>query len=117
MNKDKLLKVCEQIAQDVENDAKEFDGKPFDGKTVAQYFGYHGAAIKALSDIIKELLPIAEKAEQLEKSVTELLEFKKLIMDERQQEADLWKKHFYPAKTAEESKRHFFDKYKMHPKK
>lgn len=56
MDKKRLIEICEQVALDVENDAKEFDGKPFDGKTVATYFGNHGAAIKALSDIIKELL-------------------------------------------------------------
>ncbi|MEO6305079.1 MAG: hypothetical protein ABIP51_18115 [Bacteroidia bacterium] len=56
MDKNKLLKICEQVSFDVENDAKEFDGKPFDGKTVATYFGNHGAAIQALSDVLKELI-------------------------------------------------------------
>ena len=56
MEKDKLIKICNQVAFDVENDAKEFDGRSFDGKTVAQYFGYHGAAIKALADVVKELI-------------------------------------------------------------
>ena len=56
MNKDRLIKICEMVVEDVENDAREFDGKPFDGKTVATYFGNHGAAIKALSDVLKELL-------------------------------------------------------------
>ena len=56
MDKEKLIKICEQVAADVENDAREFDGKPFNGKVVAQYFGYHGAAIKALSDVLKALI-------------------------------------------------------------
>ena len=56
MNRERLIEICEQVASDVENDAKGFDGKPFDGKTVATYFGNRGAAIKALSDIIKEML-------------------------------------------------------------
>lgn len=56
MDRDKLIQVCEQIAQDAEDDAREFDGKPFDGRTVAEYFGNQGAAIKALSDIIREIL-------------------------------------------------------------
>lgn len=59
--KKKLIKCCEQVAFDVENDAKEFDGKPFDGETVAQYFGYHGAAIKALSDVIKQIIENHER--------------------------------------------------------
>lgn len=56
MDNNRLIKICEQVAADVENDAKEFDGKPFTGKTVAEYFGNHGAAIAALSDVLKELL-------------------------------------------------------------
>lgn len=50
-----LIRVCECVALDMENDAKEFDGKPFDGKTVATYFGNQGAAIAALADVIKEI--------------------------------------------------------------
>lgn len=53
---EKLIKVCEQVAQDVENDVKEFDGKPFNGKIVATYFGYQAAAIKALAYVLKEVL-------------------------------------------------------------
>lgn len=56
MTKERMLEVCKQISEDVENDAKEFDGKPFDGKTVAQYFGYHGAAIKSISDMLTHLI-------------------------------------------------------------
>lgn len=55
-NKEALLKVVKQVAQDVENDAKEFDGKPFDGKTVAEYFGNHGAAINALANVLKQII-------------------------------------------------------------
>ena len=60
MNTDKLIKICEQVSTDMENDAKEFDGKPFDGKTVATYFGYQGAAISALSNVIKEMIKSSE---------------------------------------------------------
>ncbi len=56
MDKEKLIELCDKVAKDVEQDAKDFDGKPFDGKTVATYFGYHGAAINALANIIKEIL-------------------------------------------------------------
>ena len=52
----KDIKVLEMIAQDVENDAKEFDGQPFNGKTVAEYFGKQGAAIQALAKIVKDYL-------------------------------------------------------------
>ncbi len=52
----KRIKVLEMIARDMQKDAMEFDGRPFNGKTVAEYFGNHGAAIAALADIIKSIL-------------------------------------------------------------
>ncbi len=54
--KDKQIKVLKQIAKDMENDAKEFDGRPFNGRTVAEYFGNQGAAIAALATIVKIIL-------------------------------------------------------------
>ena len=56
MSKEKLVEVLDMIAEDMRNDAKEFDGRPFDGRTVAEYFGKQGAAITALAHIIKESL-------------------------------------------------------------
>jgi hypothetical protein len=53
--KDKI-KILEMIAEDMKNDAVNFDGRPFNGKTVAQYFGNQGAAIAALANIIKSIL-------------------------------------------------------------
>lgn len=44
------------ISEDMANDAHEFDGKPFNGKTVAEYFGNQGAAIDALARILKKVL-------------------------------------------------------------
>ena len=53
---DKRIKVLEMMAKDMENDAKEFDGRPFNGRTVAEYFGNHGAAIASLASILKSVL-------------------------------------------------------------
>ena len=53
---DKKSKVLEMIAADMKNDAKAFDGRPFNGKTIAEYFGNQGAAIAALADIVKSIL-------------------------------------------------------------
>ena len=53
MTKEKMIEVCEMVAKDMADDAEQFDGRPFDGKTVAEYFGNHGAAIAALARIIK----------------------------------------------------------------
>lgn len=56
MEKEKLIKICQQVSEDMKKDAEDFDGKPFDGKTVATYFGYQGAAIAALANILEEIL-------------------------------------------------------------
>jgi len=61
MPKDKRINVLEIIAADMKNDAKEFDGKPFNGRTVAEYFGNHGAAIAALANIVRSILEQPEK--------------------------------------------------------
>jgi len=53
---DKRIDVLKAIADDMKNDAKNFDGKPFDGRTVAEYFGNQGAAIAALANIIQSIL-------------------------------------------------------------
>ena len=53
---DKRIEVLEMIAKDMKDDAKNFDGRPFNGKTVAEYFGNHGAAIAALADMIKSII-------------------------------------------------------------
>ena len=56
MEINKISKTLETIAADMKNDAKNFDGRPFNGKVVAEYFGNHGAAISALANIIKLIL-------------------------------------------------------------
>ena len=53
---DKRIKVLEMIAEDMRKDAENFDGRPFNGKTVAEYFGNHGAAIAALANIVRSIL-------------------------------------------------------------
>jgi hypothetical protein len=56
MEKKKRIQVLETIANDMKKDAKYFDGKPFSGKNVAEYFGKQGAAIATLADIVKSIL-------------------------------------------------------------
>jgi len=51
--------VLDDIAADAKNDATNFDGKAFNGRTVAEYLGNQGAAIAALADIVKELVKSA----------------------------------------------------------
>ena len=53
---DTRIEVLEMVAEDMKNDAKNFDGRPFNGKTVAEYFGHHGAAIATLANIMKAII-------------------------------------------------------------
>ena len=53
--KEQIDTVLNMIAADMKNDAKEFDGRPFTGRTVAEYFGYQGAAIAALANIVRTI--------------------------------------------------------------
>jgi len=62
---DKRPKVLKMIAEDMENDAKLFDGRPFNGKTVAEYFGNQGAAISALANIIRTLIKEEDDNEKI----------------------------------------------------
>ena len=54
--REKIIKVLNQISIDMINDAKNFDGKEFNGKNVATYLAYLGASIKALSEIVKSII-------------------------------------------------------------
>ena len=54
--KAKTIKVLDMIAEDMKNDARKFDGRPFTGKVVAEYFGNQGAAIARLALIVKSLV-------------------------------------------------------------
>jgi len=54
----KYLKILEMITKDMETNAEELDGKPFNcylyGRTMGEAFRKQGAAIAALANIIKE---------------------------------------------------------------
>lgn len=56
MEVSKAKELVEMIAKDMKNDASDFNGRPFNGKTVAEYFGNQGAAIAALANIIGLIL-------------------------------------------------------------
>lgn len=51
-----MQKALRTIAADMQADATAFDGKPFNGRTVAEYFGNQGAAIAALATILEGLI-------------------------------------------------------------
>jgi hypothetical protein len=56
MEKQRLIEICQQIADDAKKDVEEFEGKPFTGKVVGEYMGYHAASIAALANILKKVL-------------------------------------------------------------
>ena len=56
MDNDKKIKVLDMIMADMKNDAKNFDGRPFNGRIIGEYFGNQGAAITALANIMKSIL-------------------------------------------------------------
>lgn len=61
MDNDGKIKVLKMIADDMKNDAVKFDGQPFNGKTVAEYFGNQGAAISAVANIIRSIISDVKK--------------------------------------------------------
>ncbi len=48
--------ICQDVILGMEADATAFDGKPLNGKIVAEYFGNQGAAIAALANVLDRLL-------------------------------------------------------------
>ncbi len=52
--KEKRIQILETIMEDMENDAKALDGKPFNGMVVAEQFGKILAAVQAVARIVKE---------------------------------------------------------------
>ena len=55
-DKKRTLEVLDMIIEDCETDAKEFDRKPFTGKTLGELHGILEAKIQALAKIVKELV-------------------------------------------------------------
>jgi hypothetical protein len=55
-NVQKQISVLRMIALDMEHDAEEMDGKPFDGRTIAEAFGQVRAAIASLAKITEQHL-------------------------------------------------------------
>jgi hypothetical protein len=62
-DKEQLLRTLNMIREDAVADAKNLDGKPFDGRTVAEQFGNTLAMIDALAGIIAELVRATSSGE------------------------------------------------------
>ena len=48
------IEVLKMIAEDMKNNARDFDGRP--GRTVAVYFAHQGAAIATLANIMRSTI-------------------------------------------------------------
>lgn len=59
---EQAAKALQMIAADMADDAVAFDGKPFTGRSVAEYMANQGAAIAALAKIMHSMLPAIEAA-------------------------------------------------------
>lgn len=55
--------VCREIAADARRDVHDFEGRPFTGRTVAEYMGLQAALIAALAKVVESLLPAESSAE------------------------------------------------------
>lgn len=75
MKYDRKIEVLKMIAADMESDAASFDGKLFNGETVAEYFGNQGAAIAALANIVQSILEEA-KMKHIAESQPKIIEDK-----------------------------------------
>lgn len=53
---EEVIETLKEISKDMAADAKAFDGQPFNGKTVATYLGYQGAAIAAIAELLAQVL-------------------------------------------------------------
>lgn len=63
MSKQRKLEVLDMIIADMEQDVKDADGMPFNGKTLATLHGQLCATIQALARIVKEELELEKGKE------------------------------------------------------
>lgn len=54
---DRRAWVCDEIVRDMERDVAAFDGRPLDGRTVAEIHGTLAAAVASLAKVVRTLLP------------------------------------------------------------
>ena len=51
----RIVEVMESVADDMSRDATALDGRPFNGRTVAEQFGNTLAAVRAVALAVKKL--------------------------------------------------------------
>ena len=56
-----IIEVLEMIISDMEKDVKDFEGKPFDGRTLGELHGNLCATIQALAKVLKKHIQEGDK--------------------------------------------------------
>lgn len=64
MNNKKVINILRMIEDDMKEDAENFDGRPFNGRTIAEYLGNQGVAISILASIINLIIKQLENKEE-----------------------------------------------------
>jgi len=57
---DRMLYVLDEMQKDVEQDVRAFEGRPFNGRTVSEYFGNQAACIATLAKMMRTVLEETE---------------------------------------------------------
>lgn len=56
MDKARKIEVLKMIVEDAKSDAMYYEGRPFNGREVATYFGKIGAMVATLSKVIEHIV-------------------------------------------------------------
>lgn len=61
-----IIKILDMVLDDVEGDVNYYEGKPFTGRNVSEYFGKQAAAISAIGAALKNyIISLNETMEKL----------------------------------------------------
>lgn len=54
--KKEAIRILDMVAEDMENDVRYYEGKPFTGRNVSEFFGKIAAAVKAVATVMREMI-------------------------------------------------------------
>jgi hypothetical protein len=61
IDRKRIKEICNQIAEDAEQDVNNFDGQAFTGHSVGTQFGNQGASIAALAKLMSQIIDELEE--------------------------------------------------------
>ncbi len=56
MNKEKAIRMLNDVQNDMQRDVEDINGDPISGAAVALYFGHQAAAISAVAQVLKSIV-------------------------------------------------------------